>query len=383
MDPRTTVLIGSITSGLMAVVLTLLARATPLPVPGLRRWVEGAWLAFLALMLLGLRDWVSNLASVTLGNAALMLAYMAWLSGTHEYLGARMRRSAWFAAWTFTILVVTWFIFAEESFRVRTVAVAGFCAIVCARHAFVLLNHPRADRYGKTIGVTLVASCQVALTAVYGVRCIHAFMLSQGELGLLTGDTTQVVYTAGFTVCNLVLVIGFSTMASDHVRTRIEEEALRDSLTGALNRRALFEVLKHEMSRSQRTGNSFCVAIIDIDFFKSINDRFGHPIGDRVLVHMCKRVLGLIRPHDVLARYGGEEFVIVMPETPMSAALPAAERLRIDMPTAPDAALPSITVSVGLAEWSSEDTSASTLIARADAALYQAKANGRNRVETG
>jgi hypothetical protein len=74
MDPRTTVLIGSITSGLMAIVLTLLARATPLPVPGLRTWVAGAWLVFLALLLLGLRDWISPLASVTLGNSALVLA---------------------------------------------------------------------------------------------------------------------------------------------------------------------------------------------------------------------------------------------------------------------------------------------------------------------
>src|SRR5262245_48035807 len=141
MDPRTTVLIGSFTSGLMAIVLTLLARATPLPVPGLRAWVCGGWMAFLSLMLLGLRDLVSDWASITLGNGALMLTYIIWLGGTHRHFGSRLNLPAWLSAWIVTLLIVTWFIFAEDNFRVRTVVVAGFCAVISARHAFVLLNH--------------------------------------------------------------------------------------------------------------------------------------------------------------------------------------------------------------------------------------------------
>ncbi len=381
MDPRTTVLIGGITSGLMAVVLTMLARATPLPVPGLRTWVAGGWLIFAALLLLGLRDWISHLASVTLGNSALILAYIVWLAGTREHFGGRVRWSKWLIAWSLSIALVTWFVYGQESFRMRVVIVAGFCACISAIHGLVLLRHPRADRFGQSIGVTLTASWLLILTLVYGLRGLHAIALPQGDSGLLTQDVIQIVYTGSFTVCNLMLVIGFATMASDHVRVRIEEQAIRDPLTGALNRKALFECLERERSRSIRTGHAFTLAMIDVDHFKKINDQHGHPVGDKVLIRLCRKMEGLVRPHDVFARYGGEEFAIAMPETSLPAARQAAQRILSEVAKVDDPSLPAFTISIGLAEWSAEDASVAPLVARADAALYLAKANGRNRVE--
>lgn len=381
MDPRTTILIGSITCGLMALVLALLARATPLPVPGLRTWVSGAWLVFAALLLLGLRDMISNLASVTLGNSALMLAYIVWLSGTHQHFGRRIHLTFWLAACAIAIIATTWFVYVQESFRVRVVVVAGLCTFINARHAYVLLRHPRPENDRRAIGIPLAAAWLIALTCVYGLRCLHALALPQGISGLLTQDTIQVLYTSSFTICNLMLVISFATMASDHVRARIEDLATRDPLTGTLNRRALFESLERELARGRRGGRAFCVAMLDIDHFKTINDRFGHPVGDQVLAHMCQRTIRLVRPHDVFARYGGEEFVIVMPETALPAATQAAQRILNVLATTGDPSLPAITVSIGLAQWSEDDVSAASLVARADAALYAAKANGRNRVE--
>lgn len=381
MDPRTTVLIGSITSGLMAIVLSLLARATPLPVPGLRTWAWGAWLVFVAMLLLGLRDWISPLLSVTLGNGALVLAYLVWLAGTRQHFGTRARLPFWLTAWALAIAATTWYAFGDESFRARTVIIAGLCAGINAYHAFVLPRHPRADRIGQSIGLTLTTCWLATLAAVYGVRALHAAALPQGGSGLLTQDVVQIIYTGSFTICNLMLVIGFATMASDYVRARIEEQAIRDPLTGTLNRKALLECLEREHSRSVRSRQAFSVAMVDVDHFKKINDGHGHPVGDRVLVHLCRRMQGLVRPHDVVARYGGEEFMIVMPDTALPAARQAAERIlndavKIDGPT-----LPAFTISLGLAEWSEADDSVEATVARADTALYAAKANGRNRVE--
>lgn len=381
MDPRTTVLIASITSGLMAIVLTLLARATPLPVPGLRIWAEGAWLVFLALFLLGLRDWVSPLASVTLGNSALILAYIVWLAGSRQHIGERVRWQAWLGIWVVAIAAVTWFVYGEESFRARVVIVAGLCAFICAYHAWVLLHHPHTDRFGKSIGITLTTSWLAILAVVYGARALHAMALSQGDSGLLSQDAIQIVYTGSFTICNLMLVIGFATMASDHVRALVEEQATRDSLTGTLNRKALFESLERERSRSIRTSQSFSVAMLDVDHFKKINDGYGHPVGDQVLIHLCKRMRSLVRPHDFVARYGGEEFIVVMPDTAMAAALPAAQRILSEAVKVDGSSLPAFTVSIGLAEWASTEEAVDAMIARADRALYRAKANGRNRVE--
>lgn len=381
MDPRTTVLIGSITSGLMAIVLSLLARATPLPVPGLRTWAWGAWLVFVAMLLLGLRDWISPLLSVTLGNGALVLAYLVWLAGTRQHFGTRARWPFWLTAWALAIAATTWYAFGDESFRARTVIIAGLCAGINAYHAFALPRHPRADRIGQSIGLTLTTCWLATLAAVYGVRALHAAALPQGGSGLLTQDAIQIVYTGSFTICNLMLVIGFATMASDYVRARIEEQAIRDPLTGTLNRKALLECLEREHSRSVRSRQAFSVAMVDVDHFKKINDGHGHPVGDRVLVHLCRRMQALVRPHDVVARYGGEEFMIVMPDTALPAARQAAERIlndavKIDGPT-----LPTFTISLGLAEWSEADDSVEATVARADTALYAAKANGRNRVE--
>lgn len=381
MDPRTTVLIASITSGLMAIVLTLLARATPLPVPGLRIWAEGAWLIFLALLLLGLRDWVSPLASITLGNSALILAYIVWLAGSRQHIGERVRWQAWLGIWVVAIAAVTWFVYCEESFRARVVIVAGLCAFICAYHAWVLLRHPHTDRFGKSIGITLTTSWLAILAVVYGARALHAMALSQGDSGLLSQDAIQIVYTGSFTICNLMLVIGFATMASDHVRALVEEQATRDPLTGTLNRKALFDSLERERSRSIRTGQPFSVAMLDVDHFKKINDGYGHPVGDQVLIHLCRRMRSLVRPHDFVARYGGEEFVVVMPDTAMAAALPVAQRLLSEAVKVDDSSLPAFTVSIGLAEWASTDEAVDAMIARADRALYRAKANGRNRVE--
>lgn len=381
MDPRTTVLIGGITSGLMAIVLTLLHRATPLPVPGLRSWVAGAWLVFAAMVLLGLRDWISHLASVTLGNGALILAYLVWLAGTHKHLDLRFQQTSWLAAWVITVGAVTWFVYGDMSFRVRVVIVAGFCAYISAIHALVLLRHPRGDRFGKSIGLTLTASWLIALTAVYSIRSLHAIFLPQGGAGLLTQDSVQIIYTSSFTICNLMLVIGFATMASDYVRARIEEETIRDPLTGALNRKALFQCLDRERSRSLRTSHTFSVAMLDVDHFKKINDRHGHPVGDQVLVQLCRRMECLLRPHDLFARYGGEEFTIVMPDTAMTAAMHAAQRILSEAVKIDDPNLPTFTISIGLAQWNAGDDSVKALMARADSALYAAKANGRNRVE--
>lgn len=382
LDPRTSVLIGGITSGLMAIVLSMLAGAAPLPTQGLRTWVGGAWMIFIALLLLGLRDWISPLASVTLGNSALMLAYVVWLAGSHRHLGKPLRWAPWLAAWALATIAVTWFVYGDESFRVRVIIVAGLCACINACHALLLLRHPKAERFGRSVGITVTTTWFVILTAVYIARALHATAFPQGNTGLLTQDAIQIVYTGCFTICNLMLVIGFATMASDHVRARIAEQAMRDPLTGLLNRQALLECLQRVHAHSERTGEPYSIAMLDVDHFKKINDGHGHPVGDKVLIALCRRLTRMVRPSDAVARYGGEEFIIVMPQTPLPQALLIAQRIVREAVEPEDyQSLPPFTISIGLAEWSSAGGEMDATIARADAALYAAKAKGRNRVE--
>ena len=153
-----------------------------------------------------------------------------------------------------------------------------------------------------------------------------------------------------------------------------------DTLTGLANRRTIDERMHAEMSRADRLGCGFSVILGDLDHFKSINDEFGHLVGDRVLVAASAVLAEQARPYDLPARFGGEEFMLLLPESSLEDAMTIAQRIRcaISKVTVPEVAR-QITMSLGISTWGHGDT-AGALVGRADAALYQAKKRGRNRV---
>jgi diguanylate cyclase (GGDEF)-like protein len=163
---------------------------------------------------------------------------------------------------------------------------------------------------------------------------------------------------------------------------RIEELAQVDELTGLLNRRYIMKSLNEQMARAQRTGGPCSVAIIDLDFFKRINDQFGHPIGDEVLRTFAITLSANLRAIDKLGRYGGEEFLLILPDTTKHEAVQTLDRLRsivseVDWATLSE--MINVTMSGGISEVRQEDSPAD-ILTRADVALYRAKDAGRNRV---
>lgn len=168
-------------------------------------------------------------------------------------------------------------------------------------------------------------------------------------------------------------------------QTRIEELAQIDELTGVLNRRYIVKALSDEVKRAQLVGSPLSVAVIDLDFFKRVNDTYGHLAGDEVLKQVSKVLAANVRSIDRLGRYGGEEFLLVLPGSGENEALAALERLRqavelIDwLAIAPEMR---VTMSAGVAQMRSDEMPADALN-RADKALYRAKDAGRNRIEGG
>ncbi len=183
-----------------------------------------------------------------------------------------------------------------------------------------------------------------------------------------------------------------NTMLSSIQKTKSEliqaQESLRfhaehDALTGVLNRRAIRDVLRRELARCRREKNTLGVILGDVDHFKKINDRYGHAAGDAVLVGVVQRVTSVLRSYDALGRYGGEEFLIIAPNCDLAMAQRLAERVRsiiadeaMDLGNASANVTLSMGVTLGTAESDPE-----FLVAQADTAMYNAKRNGRNRLE--
>jgi diguanylate cyclase (GGDEF)-like protein len=164
---------------------------------------------------------------------------------------------------------------------------------------------------------------------------------------------------------------------------KVEIDAATDALTGHWNRRALDDVLRQQLERRASSGKPFSIVMLDIDFFKNINDEFGHMVGDDVLRAFAQRLREFLRSADICARFGGEEFVVVLPETSLATAMEVGERIRKGIAQAPLLNKPRVqaTVSIGVATMEKEQ-SISDLFAAADAAVYLAKNEGRNRVRS-
>ncbi|HEY4943319.1 MAG TPA: PleD family two-component system response regulator [Rhizomicrobium sp.] len=177
---------------------------------------------------------------------------------------------------------------------------------------------------------------------------------------------------------------------SDRLRHNVQlslEMAITDQLTGLHNRRYMTRHLDNLVASAGRGGKPLAFLILDIDFFKSVNDGHGHDIGDEVLKEFANRISANVRGIDLACRYGGEEFVVVMPDTDMALAYSIAERLRKSIETTPIviSRAPgklSITISIGIAATQGLADTSDALLHRADQALYSAKRNGRNRVVT-
>ncbi|MCZ7566402.1 MAG: GGDEF domain-containing protein [Burkholderiales bacterium] len=187
----------------------------------------------------------------------------------------------------------------------------------------------------------------------------------------------------------LVTLVSLQTARDVKRIAALEEQSITDPLTGLYNRRHLDRRLEEEVGKSVRYGIPLSVLLLDVDHFKSVNDRLGHAVGDRVLIALARLMLQAARKSDFVTRYGGEEILLLAPHTALADACLLADRLRRSVESlpiapadAPAAGAPiKVTVSIGVAALGPEVPDGPALLKMADDALYRAKHGGRNRVE--
>lgn len=213
-----------------------------------------------------------------------------------------------------------------------------------------------------------------------GGVAVGAVMMAKHELGYWNSREKQYLISA---------YIGLAAASLENVRliNQTKRLAITDTLTGVYNRKFFVESFEKQLSLAKRYKETLTVIMADVDHFKRFNDTYGHTAGDRVLQQVSKMLGAAIRESDILCRYGGEEFVIVMPRTNTAESYEKAEKIRRHIESArftniaPGSAL-GITISMGIASFPEHGVEYNALVDAADSALYKAKKNGRNRVET-
>jgi diguanylate cyclase (GGDEF)-like protein len=181
-----------------------------------------------------------------------------------------------------------------------------------------------------------------------------------------------------------LLQLASMTIAGLNLRGKLENQSIRDSLTGLFNRRFMEIALERELRRASRKQASLAVFMIDADHFKQFNDTFGHKAGDTVLREIADRFLSTVRGEDVVCRYGGEEFIIILPDIGAEKAVQRAESIRESVAALRLAdhgqSLGPVTISIGVAVYPGDGRDMEQILQAADRRLYAAKNNGRNQV---
>lgn len=383
-NPKTLLLLASLLTGVLGFVLVLMERATAQRIPGVRHWAFGSLLIIVAGMLTALRDVAPVWLTYTVQNTVVMISYTSLLIGSAKHFGQDQKLNGLAVLFVLSWFAQVYFTYVQDNLRGRYLSLTGFVFVVGLLHAAVFAREifrRHTDRKSSSLGVTFTGFWVAFSALVFGLRWGHAVLFPQEGLGLLDTSPLQVLYLGTYAFGLVMLDIGFQLLVSEAIRSNFEKLSMTDALTGVRSRRAIVDAAIDLFERSRRSERPFVMMMLDLDHFKSVNDNFGHAVGDQVLITFCRRVDSVLRRSDVFGRLGGEEFVVLLHDTGMEQAVQLADRL-MKASAVSDSLLPVITVSIGISEWRPSDNSANEVLDRADHALYAAKTAGRNQAMT-
>lgn len=346
-------------------------------VPGIRLWcVASGLLALVAALLLTSK---SN-AVVVVATGLLMVASMLGLRGFRQFLRARVAVPAEYVAFGVILGMLVYWTSVSPHVNARSAMVSAFIAYVRFQIGWEVLKFRPAGR--PKYAYYFVSIAAISGAVIHAIRALaYAFGLAN-ETEFLQPTPLNIVFLGMATLTLPCLSVGMVLLAHDRLADRMERLATFDDLTGVLARRAFIARAEAVAAAAAAGGPTFSLAILDIDNFKSINDRYGHAAGDCALAHVASVISRAVRDTDIVGRIGGEEFALLLPSETKEEAGRVVDRLRA-MVAASGTCVPGreavATLSAGVDAFVEGDTLA-TVMGRADAALYAAKANGRNCV---
>jgi diguanylate cyclase (GGDEF)-like protein len=322
------------------------------------------------------RGLIPNFVSITVANCFVFGSFVFLYRGILRFIGSR--RSAMIPILVSCVALGVLFYYSEVQDRVVPRIVAISLTVGLIRGLIALELFKRSATFTSPKAMRIFAAC-MSLFAAVTVNCgIMTILHGSPQSGPFTSNGAGTA-TLGFSAISLFMTgIFILLLSSGELIATSRDESQKDSLSGAFNRRGIEVKLAAELKHIQNGKHKLSIALIDVDYFKSINDIQGHAAGDAALRDVAETISTHLRGRDHLGRYGGDEFLLILPQTACSIALGVTERLAhaVARISASGGSMP-LTLSIGLTEAVPEDD-AVTLIARADKALYQAKSDGRN-----
>jgi len=345
-----------------------------------RFWTGSAFAAAAGAALATLRVALDSLLPLMAGGAVLVFAACLAAMGIRRFYGQPV-------SWRGTALItglslagLAFFIVGYDSLSMRILIYSFAQSLPLALTLKLLLTRQQGR---DNPGARLAAIVTMAIIAIYAVRVAGNLLHVGVEFSFTRFNPVQAALFLVLMFLSMVLNFGFLLMAMDRLRNEVAELALLDDLTGVGNRRLLLQRLTEECARSERSGETFALLVIDLDGFKAINDTYGHAAGDACLQHFTLMTQTRLRPGDMLARSGGDEFCVVLPASTLREGAMIARRIldvcRADAEACTGAEIP-IALSIGVAQWTRQiGAFPDRLMAAADHALYAAKNEGKNR----
>ena len=385
LDNRTQTVV-QVAVSLMLCVLMAIAWQTQKTYPGFGRWTVSKIPNALGWLLISLRGVIPDWASVLVANGLLLIAPILLYEGIGQFREKPYRSIFHYLLMALVLGGFVYFTWVQPNVNARVVMIAAYSALIIGRCALSLWR-----------GVTKELRPSFWFTAVmFGLYDIVLLLRVATSVSLptllnpFTADMWQqlvflatIIMPIGWTFGFLMMTNNRLTLELRKAEIEMREMAATDFLTGALNRRSFIELSQHEHERARRNGMSMMLLVIDIDHFKEFNDKYGHFGGDEMLRALVATFRANMRASDSLARWGGDEFAILLPDTDQAGGLNVAEKLRCsvaELDLVVNHEHSCATVSVGGALWMAEEKDLEPVLRRADSALYQAKAGGRNRV---
>ncbi|MGD0293784.1 MAG: GGDEF domain-containing protein [Terracidiphilus sp.] len=351
-------------------------------VTGIAWFAGGMIVGLIKLILQGLEGKVPIVLSSMIANQLYVISFILQLMGLRWFVVRKPLRSRWpWIAVGMVLVIYTVMFFLRIPYGGNLTNIS-FVA-VCGASAWILLKHGRNGPFAAVSRVSAVILGADMCVAAYRAALTNMIYARPWETVNAHADPRWLYSLAAMAFLATFMLMCYLWFLVTELQRELAEQARTDPLTGAMNRRALEEAALRETARSIRHGNALCTIIIDIDHFKRLNDARGHAAGDRALQALAGQVKTMLRGQDLFARTGGEEFAILLPDTPVSAGILIAERVRqvietleIPFETGPI----HFTVSAGVAQLDSAQGSWEAMMRSADAAMYEAKEKGRNLV---